>query len=269
MSESVIGSRTGTGDSLGNLVDFALRVAQHAGHATLRHFQTDLEVELKRDTSPVTAADRESERIIRERIEKRFPEDAILGEELGETRTGARRRWVVDPIDGTRSFIRGVPLYGVLIALEIDEAPVLGVMHFPALGESVYAGRGLGCWWNGKRTRVSRESRLERSLVLATSIKKAEREGSRDGWHELLSRAGLVRTWGDCYGHALVATGRAEGMIDFQLKPWDAAPMLPILTEAGGTFTDWQGNPNHTGGNAVATNGAVEKEILTVLSGMS
>jgi histidinol phosphatase-like enzyme (inositol monophosphatase family) len=267
MPESRSSSRLSADWPLGRLVDFALALAVRAGHATLRHFQSDLEIERKPDSSPVTQADREAEQILRQRIEKRFPDDGILGEELGEVRHGAPRRWILDPIDGTRSFICGVPLYGVLIALEIDGEPVLGVMHFPALRESVHAARGLGCWWNGTRVRVSRERRLERAVILATDVVKAEREEYRQGWHALRSRAGLVRTWGDCYGHALVATGRAEAMIDFNLKSWDAAPMLPILTEAGGTFTDWQGRPNHTGGDAIATNAVLKTELLRVLGG--
>jgi histidinol phosphatase-like enzyme (inositol monophosphatase family) len=253
-------------EPLGSLVEFALEVAAQAGDITLRYFQKELEVERKPDSSPVTRADREAERIIRERIEKSFPGDGILGEELGETRREAERRWVVDPIDGTRSFVCGVPFYGVLIALEIAGDPVLGVMHFPALEESVYAARDLGCWWNGSRVRVSAEDRMERATILATDIRKAERSAIRDGWHRLVERAGMVRTWGDCYGHALVATGRAEAMIDFNLKPWDAIPMLPILTEAGGTFTDWDGKPNSTGGDAIATNYVLASEVLSLLS---
>lgn len=258
--------RPSPGEPLGSLVEFALEVAAQAGDATLRHFQKEIEVERKPDSSPVTRADREAERIIRDRIEKSFPEDGILGEELGESRPGTARRWVVDPIDGTRSFVCGVPFYGVLIALEIGDRPVLGVMHFPALEESVYAARDLGCWWNGSRVRVSSVDRLESAVVLATDIRKAERREIHEGWHTLVERAGMVRTWGDCYGHALVATGRAEAMIDFGLKRWDAAPMLPILSEAGGTFTDWAGRPNARGGDAIATNGALEHEVLGLLS---
>lgn len=246
-------------------LDFAVATAWQAGRATLAHYQTGIAATLKDDDSPVTAADHAAEEIARRLIESRFPTDAILGEEAGETRPDASRRWILDPIDGTRTFVRGVPLYGVLIALEVEAQAVLGVMHFPALNETVYAARGLGCWWDGRPARVAPTRQLADALVLTTDVENIERTGRRDGWDRLRARAGTCRTWGDCYGYALVATGRAEAMLDPIVSLWDTAALEPIITEAGGTFTDWDGAAGHDVGSAVATNAALSDEIRSVL----
>ncbi|MEX1184311.1 MAG: inositol monophosphatase family protein [Gemmatimonadota bacterium] len=248
-------------------LDFAVEVAWRAGRASLAHYQTGISAEAKPDESPVTAADRAAEDIARQLIEARCPADAILGEEAGETRAGADRRWILDPIDGTRTFIRGVPFFGVLVALEIADDAMLGVMHFPALDETVCAARGLGCWWNGRRALVSDRTRLDDALILTTDVESIERLNRGDGWDRLRARAGLCRTWGDCYGYALVATGRAEAMLDAQLSIWDAAALAPIIDEAGGVFTDWDGGGGHDVGSAVATNTALAREIRGLLKG--
>jgi histidinol phosphatase-like enzyme (inositol monophosphatase family) len=250
---------------LSTLLDFAVETAWRAGRATLSHYQTGLSAEAKADLSPVTVADRDAERIMRGLIASRFPNDGILGEEFGEVNPVARRRWIIDPIDGTRSFIHGVPLFGVLLALEENGESCIGVLHFPALGESVWAARGEGCWFNGRRASVSATTRLEDALILTTDIELIEGEGRRAGWDRLRGRAGLARTWGDCYGYALVATGRAEAMLDPITAPWDSAALKPVIEEAGGVFTDWNGSPTHLGGNAIATNAALADEIRALL----
>ncbi len=247
---------------LQSLLEFAVDLAWKAGRMTLAYFQTRVASETKPDSSPVTAADRETERFLREEIRRRFPDDGIVGEEFGVDSPDARRRWILDPIDGTRSFIRGVPLYGVLIAAETDEDTELGVLYFPALDEMVYAARGLGCWWNGRRARVSEVGSLEDSGVLLTD---GQWPGA-DGWEKLRSRAGCVRTWGDCYGHALVATGRAEVMVDPVMSVWDSAALRPVIEEAGGVFTDWGGKATHRGGSAVSTNRALADEVRQLLA---
>lgn len=254
-------------DDLASRLDFAVEVAWRAGRATLAHYQTGITAETKPDKSPVTAADHAAERIARDLIEARFPEDAIIGEEEGEVRAGSKHRWVIDPIDGTRTFVRGVPFYGVLIALEVESVATIGVLHFPALGETVYAARGMGCWWNGRRARVSDETRLDRALVLTTDAEAVARSSRADGWNALRGRAGLCRTWGDCYGYALVATGRAEAMLDPVLAVWDAAALVPVIEEAGGVFTSVDGEPGHRGGNGIATNAPLADEIRSILRG--
>ena len=250
-----------------NLLEFAIavEVAWRAGRAALAHYQTGIAAEAKPDLSPVTLADRNAEQIARELIASKFPGDGIIGEEYGAIRPDATRQWILDPIDGTRTFVRGVPLFGSLLALQEDGEPVLGVMYFPAMEESVYAALGEGCWWNGRRALVSDEVQLDRALVLTTDIENIEKAGFTAGWNRVRSHAGLVRTWGDCYGHALVATGRAEAMFDPFMSIWDAAALRPIIEEAGGVFTDWRGNATHTGGSAVSTNTALAREIRTLL----
>jgi histidinol-phosphatase len=254
-------------ESYRDLLDFAVEVAWRAGRVTLAHYQTGVAADTKADESPVTIADREAERVARELIEARFPHDGLLGEEQGETRAGADRRWIIDPIDGTRSFIRGVPLFGVLLALEVENEAVLGVMHFPALDESVYAARGHGCWWNGRRALVSDTTALGDAFVATTDVENIHATGRGHAFDMLRARVAGWRTWGDCYGYALVATGRVDAMLDPIMSVWDAAALAPIIDEAGGVFTDWNGEPGHRGDSAVATNAALAREVRTILSG--
>ncbi len=250
---------------LSGLLEFAVSMAHQAGRTTLRYFDAAMHIELKADSTPVTQADREAEQLCRVLIEARFPDDGIVGEEFGACRVDAARRWIIDPIDGTKSFIRGVPLYGVLIALEQAGRPVLGVVHFPALSETVAAARGSGCYWNGRRARVSEVGTLKDALVLSTDAESFAEEGRGSEWDRLTTGAAMARTWGDCYGHALVATGRAEAMLDPVLALWDSAALLPIVEEAGGVFTDWAGRPIHDGGSGIATNAALAQEIRGLL----
>ena len=255
-----------TRDSYGSLLDFAVEVAWRAGRATHAHYQTGIATETKPDNSPVTAADRAAERIVRDLITARFPDDGILGEEFGAERTGAARRWIVDPIDGTRTFVRGVPLYGVLLALEEDGEAVLGVIHFPALDETVYAARGNGCWWNGRRARVSATAALSDAFALTTDAENIDAAGRGAGWDVLRTRVAGWRTWGDCYGYALVATGRADIMLDPVMSLWDSAALAPIIQEAGGVMTDWDGNAGYRGGSVIATNAALADDVRRILS---
>ncbi len=253
-------------DSLATLLEFAVEVAWRAGRVTLAHFQTGVAAEAKPDLSPVTVADRASERICRDLIEARYPHDAILGEELGEVRAGARHRWILDPIDGTRSFVHGVPLYSVLVALEQEGEPVLGVIHMPALGETVYAARGEGCWWDGRRAVVSPVDRLEDATIL-TSEGRFPDDDTFGAWRRLAARAANARTWGDGYGYALVATGRAEAMLDPVMSIWDMAPLRPIIEEAGGVFSDWQGAAAFPATTGIATNAALARHIRQLVMG--
>ncbi|MDH3421694.1 MAG: histidinol phosphate phosphatase, partial [Gemmatimonadota bacterium] len=196
------------------LLDFATELALEAGDHTLKYFGGLVDAVSKGDGTPVTIADREAEQLIRARVEARFPEHAVLGEEYGESNEGARVRWILDPIDGTKSFMHGVPLYGVLIGIEIEEESAVGVVNFPPLKEIVAAGRGLGCTWNGKPCRVSTVSRLEDAVICTTDVERLLSRPMGPGWRRIQQRAAFSRTWGDCYGHALVATGRIEAQVD-------------------------------------------------------
>jgi histidinol phosphatase-like enzyme (inositol monophosphatase family) len=246
------------------LLEFAVSVADAAGRHTLTHFRDiELSVDHKSDGSPVTVADRETESLIIERIRDAFPDDAILGEEHGELPGTSGRRWIIDPIDGTDAFTHGVSLYCSLLALEDESGPVLGTINIPALGELVAAARGVGCHFNGVRCHVDDRSTVEGS-VLTTS--------AYDHWdHDMLTRArdsGMkMRTWGDGYGYALLATGRAQAMVDPVLAYWDVAPLRVIVPEAGGTITTLDGDPVTGAGSALATNGALHHDVLTMLNG--
>ena len=236
------------------------------GDIALRHYRTALDVETKTDGSPVTIADRAAETAAREWVRRYFPEDGILGEEYGEERPIARRRWIIDPIDGTKSFVRGTPLWGSLVALCEGEQVLAGAAYFPAVAELIAAAPGAGCWWNGSRSTVSGVDALDRATVLTTDERFRGRPSSRAGWERVANAARVSRTWGDCFGYLLVATGRAEAMLDPVLSPWDAAALQPIITEAGGSFTDWLGNETAFGGSAVATNRALAGSVRSLLS---
>ncbi|HEX9109602.1 MAG TPA: inositol monophosphatase family protein, partial [Longimicrobiales bacterium] len=181
-------------------------------------------------------------------------------------RSDTRRRWIIDPIDGTRSFVHGVPLYSVLLALEEEGDPVLGVIHLPALNETVWAARGEGCWWDGRRALVSQVDRLEDATVL-TSEGRFDDQERFAGWRRLSARAANARTWGDGYGYALVATGRAEAMLDPVMSLWDIAPLRPIIEEAGGVFTDWTGGPGFPATSCIATNAGLASRVRAVVQG--
>jgi len=247
------------------LLEFAVDIARGAGEITLKYFRQDPETSKKADGSFVTIADREAEKFLRQRILERFPDDTVLGEEEGESKGNSGRRWVVDPIDGTFAFVHGVPFYGVLIGVEVDDEPTVGVVNIPALDEIVYGAKGRGAFLNGKPTRVSVTTGLEESLVLCTEFSACERYGFGAAAAELQRRAKATRTWGDCYGYVLVATGRAEVMLDPVMNLWDCAALLPIIEEAGGTFTDWRGVRTISGGNSVATNGLLFDEVMMIV----
>ena len=246
-------------------LDFAMDAAWQAGRQTLAHYQTGVTVERKIDRSVVTVADREAEQLMRRLIASRYPDHAIVGEEFGRDRRVASHCWILDPIDGTNSFVRGVPFYGVLIALEIDGEPVVGVSYFPAIDEMVAAARGLGCRWNGRRVQVSAVTEFAEACVAYTDAGGLSKR-LHDEWDRLLADTELQRGWGDCYGHCLVATGRADVMLDPKMNPWDCAALIPILQEAGGRFTDWRGAAITTGGDAVSSNGVLHPQILARLA---
>ena len=240
-------------------------VAKLAGDFAISHYGKNLTVDIKQDGSPVTVADRGAEERARAWIEKHFPYDGILGEEFGDVRPDARRRWILDPIDGTKSFVRQVPLWGTLVAVAEGENVLAGCAYFPAIGEIVAAALGEGCLWNGVRCHVSSKKSVAESTVLVTDDTFTERPDRAAAWRELASKSGVARTWGDCYGYLLLATGRAEVMLDDIVAPWDAAALYPIVTEAGGVFTDWRGRDTAFGGDVIATNAVLAKPVRDIL----
>ena len=252
-----------------NRLEYAVEIAREAGNLTLEYFNNpNLVVERKSDRTPVTVADRGAELLLRQRISERFSDDAILGEEFPEKEGNSGYRWILDPIDGTKSFIHGVPIYSTLIGVECNNEPVIGVIRLPALGESVWAMRGAGTWHESpcykspQRAQVSKCQKLGEGLFLTSSVTAFDKMGRTGAFQEIAQKMLLTRTWGDAYGYYLVATGRAEVMIDPMMSLWDAGPLLTIIAEAGGHFSDWQGVPTIYGKEAVATNGLLHGEII-------
>ncbi len=256
---------------LGDTLDDAIEIAREAALSTLAHFGSALlSIRTKDDGSPVSVADCEAERLIRDRLAARYPADGILGEEEGETAGSSGRTWILDPIDGTVSFVHGVPLFGTLLALEVDGEVVVGVASLPAIGETVAAAKGLGArWYRGdgapEAARVSEVDRLEDAVLSTTSHRGLERGGQVEAYARLQAQVAHERGFGDLYGHVLVATGRIDLMVDPVMNVWDNAALLPILEEAGGTFTDLDGVRTHRGGSALSTNGKLLEAALDLL----
>lgn len=241
--------------------------ARVGGELALTHFKKALQVEIKRDGSLVTNADRAVETRLREWITRRFPDDGILGEEFPEHNVGAERRWIIDPIDGTYSFAHGVPLWGTLIAVARGEDVIAGAIYCPAVGEIVCAAQGQGAWSDGVRCCVSDVSDLAEATVLTTDVRFEASPDKAAGWRALTAQVRAVRGWSDCYAYLLVATGRAEVVADASMSPWDAAALVPVLEEAGGVFTDWSGRRTAFGGSGVATNAALATVVRATLAG--
>jgi len=253
-------------NDLERFLDVALEAAFRAGRHTLAHFQTGVAEERKGDDSPVTVADREAELLIRELLTDAFPDHGVVGEEYGTSRPGASHQWYVDPIDGTKSFIRGVPLYAVLIGLEIEGRVEVGVAHFPALGDTLAAASGLGTRWNGRRAWVRATPSLAEAFVGFTDAASFERYGRASAWAEIQRRVAYRPGWSDAYGHALVASGRLDAMLDPIMNAWDCGPFPVLLREAGGRFGSWDGEETIHAGEAVSASAAVWDALAPLLA---
>lgn len=251
--------------ALGELLAIALKAAEIARGVVMPLYEQGVGVEFKADGTPVTDADRRAEAAMREFLARECPEHRVLGEEHGETGGGGSGyRWVLDPIDGTKSFIHHVPLFGTLVALERDGEPVVGVIACHAAGETAWAADGHGAHVNGRRVRVSEVATLAEATVLTTSIQGLQ-IAMGDRLAPFLPLPKLIRTWGDCYGYLQVAAGRAEVMLDPAMSRWDAAALYPIVREAGGAITTWQGDPG-VGDSVAASNGRLHAELLGILN---
>lgn len=250
---------------------FARELARTGGQSTLEYFQSDrFSVEKKSDRSPVTIADRNAEQIMRKAIEQAFPGDAIIGEEFGEQPGESGYRWILDPIDGTKSFICGVPLYGTMVGVEYQSECLIGAVYYPGIDECIYAMNGAGAWHQkadqeAVRARVSRCTDLAEAVFVTSEVITFAEVGRRELYQELESRAYVMRTWGDCYGYLLVATGRVELMIDPVLSIWDAAAVKPIIEEAGGKFVDWQGEPRIDSGNSLGCCPGIYDQVMQIV----
>ena len=265
-------------DEVGSRLTLANRIAVEAGKLTLKHFRNeDLKVIRKGDGSPLTVADQEAETFLREEISKAFPEDGIVGEEFGITEGSSEFNWILDPIDGTKSFICGVPLYGTMVAVERTgdsgaRQSVIGSVYLPGIDEGIFASTGQGAWYfkgdePAVRARVSKTKNVEDAVLVTSEVETFdEREpNAATVYRRLAENVYFVRTWGDVYGYLLVATGQVDVMIDPILNVWDAAAVQPIIQEAGGRFSDWSGAPRIDSGDSVGSNGLFHDEILKLL----
>jgi histidinol-phosphatase len=261
-----------TTDELQARYRLAQQIAVEAGRGTLRYFQgDDFRVERKDDDSPVTVADREAEQLLRQRIEAAFPDDPIVGEEFGNKAGSSPWRWILDPIDGTKSFITGVPLYGTMVGIDYEAQAQIGVVYFPGLDVGIYAAKGQGAWhFKGqaepRRASVCSTAKLADGVFVTSQVNTFADRSSTGAFEQLQEKAYVTRTWGDCYGYYLVATGRAVAMVDPLMSIWDAAALQPILEEAGGRFTDWQGQARIDGGEGVGTNAVAHDEVIAITS---
>ena len=257
----------------GGRIDQLIHTAALAGKQTLKYFNNcALGVETKADHSPVTAADREAESLIRDRFGEMYPDDSILGEEHPDKTAGGDYTWIIDPIDGTRSFICGVPLYSTLLALEHQGEPLAGIIVLPALSVMVVALRDHGAYYRGdtqgwSAARVSETTQLQNAVYVTSQVDLFDADDRRSVHHRMESRCDITRTWGDGYGYAMVATGRADVILDAQCQVWDVAPMATILSEAGGQFTDWTGESTVRGGTGLGSNGHLHDASMKVIRG--
>jgi histidinol-phosphatase len=247
-------------------MDAVAEVARVAGDIANRYYGKNPDIRTKKDGSPVTVADISAERAAREWIELRFPADGIIGEELPSVRPSAARRWILDPIDGTYTFLQTVPFWGTLVAVAEGERVIAGAAYFPALDEIIVAAPGEGCWWNGSRSSVSTVAEIADARLVTTDARFMRDAARRERWLQLQNGVRTMRTWGDCYGYLLVATGRADIMVDDVISDWDCAALMPIITEAGGVFTDWRGRATPFGGDAIATNANLAGSVREILS---
>ena len=258
-------------DDLQQRLDFAVAATQRSAKLTLEYFgASDLDQSTKHDGTPVTVADRACETDLRKQISDAYPEDSILGEEFERKVGTSEYEWIIDPIDGTISFVQGVPLFGTMFACMKNGHPVLGVITMPALDETIYAADGLGCWHtthgaNPKRAQVSSVDQLDQSLINTTSMSYFRTPAHRRLYEQLDAHAKHTRGWSDCYGWALLATGRVDAMVEPVLSIWDFAAAIPIINEAGGRCTDLSGIETFESCELVASNGVLHDQLLVLI----
>jgi histidinol-phosphatase len=243
-----------------------VEAARAAGHIALTYYRSGFEVTIKADQTPVTQADREAERVILERLGRAFPDYGFLGEEFGGSGP-TDRRFIIDPIDGTKNFVRRIPLWATLLACEEEGEVTAGVIHNPVTGEMFWASQGRGAFLDGDRLRVSDVARLGDAHLVHAGLGLLRQGGLWDGFVRLVDATARQRGFGDYLGYTLVAQGKAEIYTEVDLKPWDLAPCKILVEEAGGIFTDLEGRPTIYSGRAVATNGRVHDAVLTLLHG--
>lgn len=245
--------------------ELAVEVARQAGNLAKKYFDSGFEVEWKQDQSPVTVADKKAEELIRATIKKHFPHDGFLGEEYDDEPSTSGYRWVIDPIDGTRAFVRHIPIWGTLLGLEYKDDPIAGVAYAPALGNLWRGLRGDGAYRDDRKIRVSDVKQLDQAYMSYSGVSWFKKAGHLDRFIELSNSTERARGLGDFYGFMLVAQGSVDVMVDHGVHAWDVAALVPIVEEAGGTFTDWSGNRTIHSTDVVASNPALHRPLLDIL----
>lgn len=244
-----------------------VEAAVRAGQLAMQYYDTDLAIEWKQDQSPVTVADREAEKLLRSTLLGHFPNDGFLGEEFGDQPGTSGYRWIIDPIDGTRSFMRGIPVWATLLGLEYQGEVIAGVAAAPALGQVYRALRGDGAWRGNRKIHVTDQADLAQSVLFYSSVKWFIQSKHEDVFFSLAAKTQRQRSFGDFWGFVLVAQGSGELMVDHGVHIWDVAGLLPIVEEAGGTMTDWDGKRTIERTDVLASNGRVHAEALSLLNG--
>lgn len=248
-----------------DFVDFTKQLASASGEIINRYFRSGMSIETKSDDSPVTIADKKAEEIMREMIMKAFPEHGIIGEEFGNHNEDAEYQWVLDPIDGTKSFISGTFLFGTLIGLMKNRQPILGAINH-SVTSHLLIGTGNETRLNDDIVKVRKNDNLRKATVLYTDLADIGKYQNGIAFHQLTGRTRLARTWGDCHGYFLVATGYADMMLDPIMNLWDIVALIPVIEGAGGRITDWHGNPPLDGDGLIATNGDLHDQVLRALN---
>jgi histidinol-phosphatase len=245
--------------------EVAVEAARRAGDLARTYYESTFEIELKPDDSPVTVADKGAEELIRALVGQHFPADGFLGEEYGDQPGGSGFRWVIDPIDGTRSFVRHIPIWATLIGLEYKGEQIGGIAYAPVLGQVYRALRGDGAYMNDRRVRVSDVGKLADALLCYSSLSWFTRAGRERTFLELANRTHRQRGFGDFYGFVLVAEGAADLMVEHGVHAWDVSGLKAIVEEAGGAFSDWDGTPTTERPDVIASNGKLHDEALKIL----
>ena len=248
-------------------LEFAKLLAVKSGALISTYFGShDVEAEIKSDQTPVTVADREAEQLIRKMILNRFPTHGIVGEEYGAENEGADYVWVIDPIDGTKTFMTGVPLFGTIVCLKYKGEPIVGMVHQPILNQ-ILLGDGEQCWLNDKIVSVRKTAKIEEAVLLTSDPINPSRYKGDAKWNKLVQQVKLYRTWGDCYGYLLLATGWADIMVDPIVSPWDFQGIIPIIRGANGTITNWEGEDPLNGNSVIASNKILHRKVIDILNG--
>ncbi|MCH8942705.1 MAG: histidinol-phosphatase [Bacteroidetes bacterium] len=251
-----------------NLIElkkFTRHLASLSQKEILKYFRTEIDIDTKADNSPVTIADKKAEELIRKEIEKEFPTHGILGEEFGEINKDAEYKWVIDPIDGTKSFICGSVLFGTQIALLKNGSPILGAVNFPALNEFII-GDNNSTQLNGKDVKVRKCDSISDAVLLTGDYLNIDKYQNISAFRTLIKSVKLFRGWGDCYGYYLLASGYSDIMVDPIMSPWDSLPLIPIIKGAGGIITDYQGKDPIKSESIIASNSAIHSEVIKLLN---